>query len=65
MFRQETEATMVRFVVGTSILLALLATYWVNPVAAWISLVATSTLAILARMRQSPHERAEPVGARR
>jgi hypothetical protein len=56
---------MVRVVVGTSILMALLAMYWVNPVAAWISLVATSTLTILARMRQSPHERTEPVGARR
>jgi hypothetical protein len=43
---------MLRIVLGVSALGALLVTYWVHPMAAWIVLGSTFTLAIAFKVRQ-------------
>ena len=47
---------MVRISLGIVVLAALLVTYWVNPTAAWVSLFATSTLALARHVRQRDEE---------
>ena len=43
---------MLRIVVGSAALAALLVTYWVHPTAAWIVLGSTFTLAVAFKVRQ-------------
>ena len=45
-----------RMSLGIAVLAALLVTYFVNPTAAWVALVATSTLALARHVRQRDEE---------
>ncbi len=45
-----------RMSVSIAVLAALLVTYFVNPTAAWVALVATSTLALARHVRQRDEE---------
>ena len=47
---------MVRMSLGMGLLAALLVTYWVNPTAAWVALIAVSTLALARHIRQRDDE---------
>jgi hypothetical protein len=47
---------MVRISLSIAVLAALLVTYWVNPTAAWVTLFATSTLALARHVRQRDEE---------
>jgi hypothetical protein len=47
---------MVRMSWGVAVLAALLVTYWVNPTAAWVMLLAVSTLALARHIRQRDEE---------
>jgi hypothetical protein len=47
---------MLRISVGLALLAGLLVAYFVNPTAAWVSLFATSTLALARHVRQRDEE---------
>jgi hypothetical protein len=47
---------MVRISLGIAVLAALLVTYWVNPTAAGVSLLATSTLTLARHVRHRDEE---------